>query len=305
MRHPVAVQERRAATLVELIIGITVLAMVLAIAIAQVARLQRTYSAVTDDMEARARLRDGADMLRSELRGIGAAGRSLMSIADTAIEFYSATGTSTLCLVSPGSTITLPPDTLPSGRILSSWAFAPDVGDVILILTDSTAPAIPHWQSASVTSVARVPAPAGCPASTEVLTPPDVAAPQLAYQLQLDSVPAAGIHSGAPVRVVRRVRYDVYRAGDGNWYLGYRTCISACAGVQPVSGPYGGGARPPIVFHFFGRSGALVSAGSVADVARIDIVLHASYPRPFRLPGMATGVLSDSVTTSVALRNQS
>lgn len=295
---------RRAVTLVELIMGIMVMMILTAIAVTQITRLQHGYAAVRAAMEIRGRLRDGSDIVRADVRGIASAGASIISISDTAIEFYSAIGTSTLCAIPSASTITLPPDSLPSGRVLSAWALSPEAGDQLLILTDPTPLVPPVWQRAAITSVSMMSTAIGCPAAAGLLSPADVVAPQTSYQITVaPSAPVAG-HRGAPVRVVRHVRYSVYRAGDGSWYLGYRTCNSGCSGVQPVSGPYSGGSQPPITFHYFKRDGTVLTGGSaIADVARIDILLRAAYPQPFRLPGMAAGVSSDSVTASVALRN--
>ncbi|MEO7217950.1 MAG: prepilin-type N-terminal cleavage/methylation domain-containing protein [Gemmatimonadaceae bacterium] len=295
---------RRGVTLIELIMGITVLMILMAIAVAQITRLQRAYAAVTSAMQIRARLRDGSDIVRADLRGIASAGASIISKSDTAIEFYSAIGTSTICTIPSVSTVTLPPGSVPSARVLSAWVFIPDIGDEVLILADSTPLAPPMWQSAAITDVTTIPTTIGCPAAAGLLSPADVAGPEMSYQIALTAGTSMSIHTGAPVRVIRHVRYNVYRAGDGSWYLGYRICNSGCSGVQPVSGPYTGGSQPPITFHFFRRDGTRLADGSSpADVSRIEILLRASYSQPFRLPGMATGVSSDSVIASVALRN--
>lgn len=39
------------------------------------------------------------------------------------------------------------------------------------------------------------------------------------------------------VRVIRMVRLATYRASDGAWMLGIRTCPVGCAPVQPIAGP--------------------------------------------------------------------
>ena len=300
----IAGASRSAVTLVELIMGITVFMVLMTLAITQITRLQRAYAAVTSAVQVRARLRDGSDIVRADIRGIASAGASMISTSDTAIELYSAIGTSTLCTIPSVSTVTLPPDRLPSARVLSAWAFSPDIGDELLILTDSTPLAPSTWQSAAITDVTMIPTTVGCPAASGLLSPTDVAGTEMSYRIALALGTPLSVHTGAPVRVVRHVRYSVYRAADGSWYLGYRVCNSGCSGVQPVSGPYTSGGQPPITFHFFRRDGTVLADGSSpADVSRIEILLRASYPHPFRLPGMAAGVSSDSIITSVALRN--
>ena len=295
---------RRAATLVELIMGVAVATIVITLAVAQITRHQHAYSAVASALDLRTRLRDGSDILTADLRGVSAVGDSLLVASDTAVEFYSAIGTSTLCTTPAPGRVTLPPDTLPSGRILSAWLAAPEVGDGILVFADSP-PAPARWQRGRITSVATVPTPVGCPLSAALLTAGDVAGAGHSYELTF--APSASVIAtrGAPVRVVRRVRYSVYRSGDNKWYLGYRRCSGACTVIQPVSGPYEGGTDLPLSFRYFTRDGVgLVGQGPSGDVGRVDVVSRAVYVRPFQLPGMPSPLLRDSTVTSLALRNQ-
>jgi hypothetical protein len=304
-RAPVAGSHcRHAATLVELIMGITVAMIVITLAVAHITRHQRAYSAVASALDLRTRLRDGSDILTADLRGISAVGDSLLVASDTAVEFYSAIGTSTLCTTPAPDRATLPPDTLPSGRILSTWLAAPDVGDDLLVFTDSP-PAPARWQRGRITSVATVPTPVGCPLSAALLTAGDVAGAGRSYELTFTPPASVNPTRGAPVRVVRRVRYSVYRSGDNKWYLGYRRCSGACSVIQPVSGPYEGDTALPISFRYFTHDGSeLVGQGPSADVRRVDIVSRAVYTRPFQLPGMPSPLLHDSTVTSLTLRNR-
>jgi hypothetical protein len=160
--------------------GITVAMIVITLAVAHITRHQRAYSAVASALDLRTRLRDGSDIVAAELRGISAVGDSLIVASDTAVEFYSAIGTSTLCTMPAPDRVTLPPDTLPSGRILSAWLAAPDVGDDIFVFTDSP-PAPARWQRGRITSVATVLTPVGCPLSAALLTAGDVAGAGRSY----------------------------------------------------------------------------------------------------------------------------
>jgi hypothetical protein len=40
-----------------------------------------------------------------------------------------------------------------------------------------------------------------------------------------------------PARIWRIVRYVAYRASDGAWWMGARTCQPVCGSVQPIAGP--------------------------------------------------------------------
>ncbi|HEY5088046.1 MAG TPA: hypothetical protein VII66_11875, partial [Gemmatimonadaceae bacterium] len=263
------------------------------------------HDTVAAALDLRARLRDGSDILTADLRGSSPAGDSLLVASDTAVEFYSAIGTSTLCATPAPNRITLPPDTLPSGRTLSSWGALPDTGDYALVFADSSSSSAAGWQRARIISFASVPTTVACPASGGLLSASDILGGGRSYEATF--APAVSINAGrgAPVRIVRRVRYSVYRGGDGKWYLGYRRCATACAAIQPVSGPYETRAGPPISFRYFTRNGgALAGRGPTVDVSRMEIVSRASYARPVRLPGMIASVLGDSTVATVTLRNR-
>ena len=79
-----------------------------------------------------------------------------------------------------------------------------------------------------------------CPTSTGLTTTPSESAAALAFTFTpaLDTA----IGPGTLVRVVRRARYELYRASDSRWYLGYLDCVASratpCNTVQPVSGPF-------------------------------------------------------------------
>jgi hypothetical protein len=292
-------------TLVELIMGITVMMIVVTLAVTHVTRNQRAYNAIASALDLRARLRDGSDILVGELRGISPTGDSILVASDTAVEFFSAIGTSTLCAMPASDRVILPPDTLASGRTLSSWVVSPEAGDDLLIFIDAPPPAVAGWQRASVVSTATISTSDGCPVSTGLLSAGDVAASGHSYQITISPSVATSIRSGAPVRIVRRVRYSVYRAGDRKWYLGYRRCISTCAGIQPVSGPYESEEGVPISFRYFTRGGTPVTgAGPAADVGRVEVVMRAAYSTPFHLPGTATAVSGDSMISTVSIRNR-
>jgi hypothetical protein len=295
---------RRAATLLELLIGIAVGIFVVALAVGHTVRHQRTYSAVDGMRDLRARLRDASDIITADLRGSSPAGDSILVALDTALEFYSVTGVSMLCAPASSNEITLPPDSLPSGRVLSSWISSPEAGDVAVVLADSAGAAGSRWSRAGVVAVATISTPLGCPVSAGLLSASDVLGPARSYRVSLSPGATVIAARGAPVRLVRRVRYSVYRGGDARWYLGYRRCVLTCAVIQPVSGPYESASGPPLSFRYFTRTGAVVVVpGPTADVARVEIITRAEYQRSERLPGMSGSLTGDSTAVSVALRN--
>lgn len=296
---------RRGATLVELIVGIVLMSSVTTLAVSHIVRHLRSVNAISAALDLNGRLRDGADILAADLRGISPRGDSLSIESDTAVQFYSAIGTSTLCATPTPNTLILPPDSLPSGRVLSSWVAEPEPGDDVLVFEDTTASGISGWQRASVQAVARVATASACPASAGLLLPGDVLG--TARALEVLVAPNVTLRSprGAPVRLVRRVRYSVYRGGDRKWYLGYRRCPGVCASIQPLSGPYESGSGFPFSFRYVTSAGAPVStSGAFTDIARIQLVPRAAFATPFQLPGMSAAMLHDSLNSTVSLRNR-
>ncbi len=298
-------RNRTAATLVELIIGITISMTVVTLAVSHITRHQRAYDAVASALDLRGRLRDGSDILTADLRGSSPVRDSVLVASDSAVEFFSAIGTSTLCTTPAANRITLPPDMLPSGRTLSSWVTTPDTGDYVLIFADSSPSSIAHWQRARIVSFINVPTPTACPFAAGLLSVRDIAGAGRSYEVTFAPAVSVNANRGAPVRIVRRVRYSVYRGGDGKWYLGYRACNVVCSAIQPVSGPYESRTGAPISFRYFTRNGnAITSHGPTADVSRIEIVARATYAPSFNLPGMPMPSRGDSIIATVTLRNR-
>jgi hypothetical protein len=285
--------------------GIVISALVILLAVSHVTRHQRAYDDVVAALDLRARLRDGSEIVAADLRGSSPIGDTLLVALDTAIEFYSPVGSSTLCSAAAPNRIVLPPDTLPTSRLLTSWLATPDTGDYAIVFTDSAASTSSGWQRGRVTSVASVPTSLACPVSAGLLSSADAATTNRSYELTLSPTVSITAQHGAPVRIVRRVRYSVYRGGDGKWYLGYRRCTSSCAAIQPVSGPYQGASGVPMSFRYFTRNGGPIAGhGPSVDVGRVEILSRAYYTHPIRLPGMARPALMDSGSIAVALRNR-
>ncbi|MGI8547403.1 MAG: PilW family protein [Gemmatimonadaceae bacterium] len=279
-------------TLPELMIALCVLLLVTSTLVQVLARQQRFYRSVGEILAARASMRDGIDILSADLR-TASVQDTLTLASDTAIEFVATTGASTLCSDPTVGRMVVPPDTLASGNVLTAWAAVPDSDDLVAVYHDSLAIApVPGWQRyrvASVTSSSAV----MCPSTAR------------AYEITVSPAVTIAAARGAPVRFLRRARYSVYRAGDSKWYLGYRRCgATACAPIQPVSGPYNGAEASPLELRYYAKTGARIpTPTSTVQVTRIDIVLRAASRGGISVPGMPPGILHDSVLATVAPRN--
>lgn len=286
MRHP----RRCGASLVELALVIVLLAVLGSATLGVVIHEERFYRAQADAIESRATVRDAASLLQSDLRALTAADGDLYAIGPAEVEFRATLLQSAICTVSPSrQLITIPPERLLSGAPLTWIGTQPEAGDTILVLaTDSTLGN--SWRRHVLTSS---PSSTGsCPVASGLTT--TAAEASGALTLALSPSLDTAITPGVLVRVVRRARYQLYRATDSRWYLGYLDCVASratpCNTVQPVSGPY---TPAGVRFSYLDPTGA--TTANPSRVARIDVLAIASR--------RSAPALLDSLATSIALRN--
>lgn len=288
-------------TLVELLFALLLVGIVGGTIARLVVAQQRFYASVEERLAMRARLRDGADLLSLALRHAAVQGMPIALATDTAVEIGTIIGAGTTCGAS-GASIDLTPDVPVTGRAITSFATLPDTTDDVLVYDRGAPSSAPRWLRARIVDVTTRPASALC-ARSPLVSVADVASGRVT---ELVTVPTIAAPPGAPVRIVRRARFDVYRASDGKFYLGYRTCGSGCTGVQPAAGPYGTTASA-VMLRYFDVAGTLLPTPlgptSLARVVRVDVTLHATSGGVIDLPGRGRGVARDSVVASIALRN--
>ena len=278
------------ASLIELVVVIVLLAAVGSATMGIVVHQERFYRAQADAINARATVRDAASLLQSELRALTASDGDLYTIGPATVEFRTTLAQSAICTISPSrSAITIPPEHLASGAPLTWIGTQPESGDTLLVLaSDSTLTS--RWDRHVLTAA---PARAGtCPVSSGLTT--TAADAGAALTLTLSPALDSAIAPGALVRIVRRARYELYRASDSHWYLGYLDCLASrgmpCNVVQPVSGPF---APSGIQLAYLDASGTPTANPRL--VARIDLLAIAE-----RRSSPAT---LDSLATTIALRN--
>lgn len=297
--------ERSGFTLPELMIALGITLLVVGATVTVLMRQQRFYRSVGEILSVRTSMRDGVDILTADLR-TASIQDTVRLASDTAVEFFSTIGASTLCTDPTGDRIVIPADTLPSGNILTAWSVVPDTDDFVAVYHDSPATApTPGWQRFRLAAISSPPAATVCSPATAVLSSADLSGGARAYEITLAPSVVVAARMGAPVRFIRRARYSVYRAGDRKWYLGYRRCAAAgCAPIQPVSGPYDGGDDAPLELRYYTGLGVRIpTPASSVDVARIDIVLRAASAAAIGIPGLARAVMRDSLLATVAPRN--
>jgi prepilin-type N-terminal cleavage/methylation domain-containing protein len=293
---------RRGFSLVELLIVIVLLAVVLTTVMTIFVQQQRFYSDSAAIMETRSASRDAAYVIQSDLRAISPSHGDLYAMGAKFVEFRSQTGASVVCTMDGSrAVLTVPPLNVATGAALTSWLAPPAMGDTILIYD-----AGPAADSFNVYTLTATPATgASCP-NTSGFTTTGGEATQ-GYTFKVSPALTATTTVGAPIRIVRRARYELYQEASGNWYLGYFDCVPSrlpvCNALQPVSGPYlapnvGGGG---IVFTFRDSTGAVTTQKPL--VRRIDLAARAQTTINVHTAGYASGALTDSTFTMIAPRN--
>jgi hypothetical protein len=269
---------RRGAGLAELIVALTLAAIVSAAGVAALEAVERYMQRARVASDARRTLREAEAVLATDLRS--ALSDSVRVRGDTAVDFYGEIGASVVCVVS-AAVLILPPDIAASGAPYSSWRAEPEAGDVLSVF-DTTGAGV--WRTAIVDSASTPVNGAGCKPSSGLLSVADSVArrpfTRVVLHTSLNPAPAVG----APVRVARPGRYALTRAADGSWSLSYRRCTGSCAVAQPVAGPLAAPSDSGLIFR--------------NDVAaqRVDIFL--------RTPATPVTINGETAVLRVAVRNR-
>ena len=288
-------------TLVELLVALLVAGVVLAMIAAIGVRQKRLYATLGHRVTGQEQLRQAGAILPIDVRSVSvrdgdvAAGEA----RDTSLELRATIGSSVVCDAG-GSTLSLVAPAADSE--LASVADLPRLGDTLWVLDESAdeerwsaMPVRSAWTSARPCGAGRLPSPDRFGAGSPVPLVVDTGQPD-----------AASVPLGMPVRITRRVRYDLYRAGDARWYLGYRDWNGALGRfnvVQPVSGPFLSPAAG-VRFRYFDAAGAEVPP---ADSGTRRITLVTIMLRATGSPTLGASVAlprADSAIVAVAFRNR-
>jgi type II secretory pathway pseudopilin PulG len=306
-------------TLVELLIAITLLSVVMGTILTVVMRQQRFYRSASEIMETRSQLRSATSILPVELRGVSTqirdaagniVGSDILSMGPNMIEFRSTFGTGVICDVA-GATVTLYPDVLASnGLRFGGFLYEPAAGDLVYLLNNGAGGSSDDTWDQRVATAATTTT-AACTAGLAGGTAADLALPRR----ELTLAAASGAVVGAPVRVARTVKYELYKdATSGLWYLGQS--VMDAAGVypsrEPVSGPYLPATTDSTTSGLFLRyldvNGNIITTTDLAareSVTQVDIIVRGQTTNDVYGSGFGTGNKVDRQNVSVAIRNRS
>ena len=331
MRRGTHHRRRRGMTLIEIMISLVLLGIVGGTIMRVIMRQQRFYQGVNQIMAQRGELRNATSVLPVELRSLSSIGADILVASDSSIEFMQNVGTSVVCEVVTNAQVALPPEKLSTGQVLTSfYGYGdPTAGYTVYIYNDSSVLGNEddRWQKFTLTDVHSDAArcPGGTPGALTKLA--DLG--QRRAVLELSSTDANDgvtrwpvsqyIGLGAPVRIMRKVKYKLYQASDSKWYLGfapYNYGAGAYDDLSPVSGPYdayssSSGTPSGFGFRYFTVDDAEVAPGADATarstIARVDLIARARTSSKVRTAGVQGGAsqqYKDSLAVAVMLRNR-
>lgn len=298
---------RQGLSLPELVVVVALAGLVGGTILGMITRQQRFYRGASELLTVHEGVRDAMEVLSADVRAVSVADTVRLA-ADSAIEFFSTIGGSVVCQI-VGNDVGLPAAHA-SGNSLTAFRTEPDTGDLVLFHIDDVGEN-EHWERHRISGFVQQSVASSCPPASRLSQQSDLDAGTKGFVITLTTPLGGGAKPGAVVRFIRRERYSLYRAGDGDWYLGYRRCnaigASACGSVQPVSGPYLSHSRDPratgLLFEYFDAGGRTLDVASAPlALARVDITARSE--SGYRAPsGEPFGRrISDSATVSLAVR---
>jgi hypothetical protein len=287
-------------TLAELVValglgGVTIGAFALV-----VARQERVHAELARQVRAQTQLREGVTALVADLRAVSPAAGDISpgGARDSSIEFRATVGTAVSCEVRDRTVLVA----------LASFVTSPQRGDTAWAYAETSSG--PAWAPLAIEGLTAIEAevPPGCPFPPEAASIIGRRTVGRWHSLVLAAAPLAALPAGTPVHITRPVRYSLYRAPDGQWYLGRREWSAALdrfETVQPVSGPYRAYAAPGqqasgFELHYRDTGRVEIPSGSTATDRIAEVIVTArALPRSFEMWDRR-GVMS----VTVGLRNR-
>lgn len=303
---------RAGSSLVELVVSLALFAVVGAAVLRALDRQARFHDGILRILETRAQLGATHDMVAAELRGVSAVAGDVERVADSAIVYRQAVGTGLVCRVS-GTTVDLGPDVSAAGQTLARMRGAPQPGDTAWLFDEgsSLAAADDRWHPAELNAAAR--ATGACVGTPFVDAVLDATRTSWRLTLGAGTPLPAGVRAGSIARLTRRARFALYRAGTGDWNLGWSEWNAGSGAwnvIQPVSGPFLAYSRPTpaasgVALSARDSLGLVLAAGMpLSGVAGLALTTRSATARAVRMDGVARGRHGDSLRSLIALRNR-
>lgn len=271
---------RHGFTVHEMVISLTVMTLVFAIATHFAMEQLRFFRGVGGATATRSQLEQATELMRNVLWSVSPGSGDILAAQDSAIEVRLAVGSAVTCASSPGLLVI--PVSSAAGNTLSSFIRLPEPGDRVSALFSDSLGAT--WLTLRVSSAE----PGGaCVMFSAVAGVHTIATAE----------PLA-VPPGTALRFTRPLRLSLYRSSDDRWYIGARDWNGERAqfnAIQPVAGPlaaHAGDSESGLRFIYHDRDG--VELREPVDVSRIAAVTVAA---------RTTGAHHDSAVAVIRLRN--
>lgn len=272
---------RQGFTVHEMVISLTVMSMVFAIATHFAMEQLRFFRGVAGATAARSQLEQATELMRNVLWSVSPGSGDILVAQDSAIEVRLAIGTAVTCASSPG--VLVIPVSPPTGNALSSFIRLPEPGDRLSALFSDSLGAT--WLHLRVSSEAET-------GGSCVMFSTASGARTIATAEPLTVPP------GTVLRFTRPLRLSLYRSSDDRWYIGAKDWNGDLArfnAIQPVAGPlapHTGDVESGLRFVYHDRDG--VELREPVEASRIAAVTVAA---------RSAGVHRDSAIAIIRLRN--
>jgi prepilin-type N-terminal cleavage/methylation domain-containing protein len=309
-------------TLTELMIVVVLVSVIGTALTLLLMRQQRFHRAVVSITDSRARMRDVATILPTDLRSISTSSRDILAISETSIQFRAFIGTSIVCRFPSASVVELPPRNLASGTVLTAWINPPGPGDVAYLYDEGTegGNVDDTWRRFAITDTVSSTDASWCAStlSPAFTTAADNGARR--YRITLNGSPnQAQVQRGAVIRFAREVRYSAYQASDNQWYVGYQTCTpnadpaqpGTCGTTEMLAGPILPASSDTLTsglfFVFYNKNGARLTALSATDtIARVSVGIRTTSEslRQASATAISSFTGGDSLRFVVGFRNR-
>jgi prepilin-type N-terminal cleavage/methylation domain-containing protein len=301
------VNYRRGFSLAELVVVTALAGLVGSMIAVTLTRQQRFFRGAAELHYVRENVRDALEMLSTDIRGMSASDTVRLR-ADSAIEFFANIGSSVVCRID-GNEVGLP-SAHTSANSLSAFVSEPDTGDLAVFYLRSESDT-ESWERHRIAGFGSRTLASSCPTASGISQQSEIDAGGRGFIVTVATPLGGDVTVGSPVRFVRRGRYSLYNASDGDWYLGYRRCNAiealGCGAIQPVSGPYRPYSSDPrstgLLFEYFDGTGqSLGPAATPLALARVDLTARSESAHQLVF-GTRSNRISDSATVSLAIRN--
>jgi hypothetical protein len=287
----------RAFTLVEMVVSLALTGAVLSLVAGIALRQQRLIDDLSQRRAVASRLQEASVLLPIHLRS--ASPRDFRVVMDTALELRATIATAVVCDTAPSQLVLAP--AVQGDSDYASYLSPIEVGDSAWVLVPSDSAA--EWRGTRISAVGSR-EPGACNALGPTLSDAGRGVPRPTVSITA-SFPSS---IGLPVRVTRPVRYSLYRASDGDWYVGEREwndMLGRFNAIQPVVGPFRKPDSGGLVFRYDDTTGSPLPAPvDPREIALVRVELRAetrAAPRAFAVAG-ATGPHVDSTLLMIALR---